>query len=198
MALRKRRKKLVCDYADHKTWYGKTWHFLWHKDTVLSFLTDAVIIILIGKFILFPLAGVALHTDLPAVAVISDSMDHRGQTFDTWWANHGGQYARHNITASDFSEYDFENGFHKGDILIVKGQASYSAGDVIVYDVSARPVPIIHRTVYANETYQTKGDANSGQIGFETSIGTEQIRGKAVFRIPYFGWPKVWLVEIFS
>jgi hypothetical protein len=30
----------------------------------------------------------------------------------------------------------------------------------------------------------------------ETNITREQIVGKAVLKIPYLGWPKIWLVEL--
>jgi len=198
MRQRRKKRKLACTYKDHPTWYGKTWHFLWHEDTMLSFFTDAILIILIGKFIFFPVLGVALATDLPAVAVLSSSMDHNDQSFDTWWANRENQYGTFNITESEFSEYDYTDGFSKGDVLIVHGQASYLAGDVIVYHTPARANPIIHRVVLVDGEYQTKGDANSGQIGFEKSIDIDQISGKAVFKIPYLGWPKVWLMELFN
>lgn len=196
--VRLKRRKLSFRCKTCKTWYSRVWNFLWYEDTVLSFLVNAILIVLIGKFILFPVAGLVMGTDLPAVAVISNSMDHGGQSFDTWWDNNGEGYDNFNITKSNFRKYDNYDGFSKGDVLIVKGYTSYNLGDVIVYHTTARTNPIIHRIVGFNETYQTKGDANNGQILFEKAIDPAQVSGKAILKIPYLGWPKVWLVELLN
>jgi len=197
--MRRRRKKIQCTYASHPTPAGKAWHFLWHEDTWASFLADAVLIVLIGYFIILPGAGLLMGTSYPAVAVISGSMDHQGQSFDAWWGAHENQYASANISKSEFEEYSFKNGFRKGDILIVLGEDDYDVGDVIVYSVSSRNYPIIHRIVVDDIlTYGTKGDANTVQWGFEKSISPDQIHGRAVFKIPYLGWLKVGLVELFN
>jgi hypothetical protein len=192
-------KKKTCNYDSHKEWYSKTWHFLWHEDTWLSFLADALIVIIIGKFLLFPLFGLLLSSSYPAVAVVSESMDHNGIAFDTWWDANENKYTSYNITKSEFKEYYYSNGFSKGDILVVKGQDKYKVGDVIVYSVQERSNPIIHRIVSVNEdTYSTYGDANSGQLAFEGEVTQEQIAGKAIFEIPYLGWVKVGAVELFN
>ncbi len=193
-----RRKRKKCTYASHSTW-GKIWHFLWHEDTWASFLADAILIILIGKLLLYPGIGLVMGTDFPAVAVISGSMDHNDQTFGDWWGSNENQYASYNITESEFKDFSFRNGFSKGDILIVSSKPDYNVGDVLVYSVSSRPYPIIHRIVIEDlTTYATKGDANSGQLGFERSIGADQIHGRAIFKIPYLGWLKVGFVELFN
>ncbi len=196
---RQRRKGLQCTYKHHSTPLGKLWHFLWHEDSWASFLADAVLIVLIGNFILYPGVGLLMGTEYPGVAVVSGSMDHHSQDFGAWWGEHRNQYASYNISTSEFDEYSFRNGFSKGDILIVMGADEYDVGDVIVYSTSERQYPIIHRVVGKNwTTYSTKGDANSGQLGFETEIQPSQIHGRAVFKVPYLGWLKVKAVELFS
>lgn len=196
---KKRKRKRACTYDSHPTWYGKTWHFLWHEDTWTSFFVDALLIVLIGKFILFPGFGLIMGTELPAVAVVSSSMEHNDQEFGEWWDAHENQYAAFNISEAEFENFRFQNGFSKGDVLVVKGEDDYDVGDIIIYNVNSRPYPIIHRVVGEDiVNYQTKGDANSGQISFEKSVSPKQIQGKAVLRIPYFGWLKVGLMELFN
>lgn len=89
--------------------------------------------------------------------------------------------------------------FSKGDILIIQGSKTpdLKIGDVIVFSVSGQPAPIVHRIVSLNSdgTVQTKGDANNGQLPFETSIQGSQILGKSILIIPYLGWVKLGLVE---
>lgn len=77
-------------------------------------------------------------------------------------------------------------------------------GDVLVFK-AARPDPIIHRIVqktYTNEGYvvQTKGDHNAKSINTpdlnEIVITEQQLIGKAIVRIPYLGYVKIWFVEL--
>ena len=90
--------------------------------------------------------------------------------------------------------------FACGDILLVKGatQQELKVGDTIVFSVPGKPVPIVHRIVSINPdgTYQTKGDANSGQHPWETSISANQIKGKEIFILPLFGWVKISITEL--
>ena len=89
--------------------------------------------------------------------------------------------------------------FQKGDILIIQGVPSDSLkkGDIIVFSVAGQSVPVVHRIaeIKADGTYQTKGDANSGQLPFEKSIEYKQIYGKEILIIPYLGWVKIGLIE---
>ncbi|MBR9703612.1 hypothetical protein GOV10_06225, partial [Candidatus Woesearchaeota archaeon] len=67
---------------------------------------------------------------------------------------------------------------------------------------------IIHRTIRVwvdEETgerfYETKGDHNRNQVQQppildETRIDTQQVVGRAVARIPYLGYVKIWFVNI--
>jgi hypothetical protein len=177
--------------------FWKTWNFLVHEDSLASFVADAILILIIGNFILFPGIGMALNSDFPVVAVISGSMDHQDEDFNDWWLQKAQQYEIYNISQSDFENFYAENGFDKGDVLVIKGVpiAELKVGDVIVYSVPQRGDPIIHRIV-SLDPISTKGDANSGQISFERAIPENQVHGKAVALIPYLGWVKVGAVEL--
>lgn len=186
--------KKKCTYESHKTKLGKVWHFLAHEDSWASFIVDAILIILIGKFLIYPAIGLALGNDYPVSAVMSNSMDHKGE-FGQWWNSQKLHYEKLNITKEQFQNFYLKNGFKKGDVLIIVAQNEYEVGDIIVYNVLNRRDPLIHRIISTNPI-QTKGDANHGQLSFEHDISLEQIEGKAVFYIPYLGWPKVGLLEI--
>jgi len=196
-------KKPKCTYADHPTWYGKVWHFLAHEDSWASFVVDAILVILIGKFLIYPAIGFALGTSYPVVAVVSSSMDHHRMDFDSWWAENGAWYEEHNITKEQFRDFKWANGFSMGDAFVVRGVPAeeIEIGDIIVYSVPQRKDPIIHRVVAIGDyngrlTFFTKGDANPDQIYFEQNVLQNQIHGKAVLCLPWLGWPKVILLRI--
>jgi signal peptidase len=89
--------------------------------------------------------------------------------------------------------------FAKGDILILQGAApgELQVGDVIVFSPPGHTTPVVHRIVALNDdgTYQTKGDANSGQLSFEKHITYDQIHGRSVMTIPFLGWVKIGATE---
>ena len=194
------KKKEHHGYEAHPSALGKAWHFLAHEDSLLSFVADAILVIIIGKFIVLPALGFALGTSFPLVAVVSGSMEHHG-TFDEWWAQQGTWYEKNNITKEEFSKFPYYNGFNKGDVFAVKGVPfdELEVGDVIVYLIPGRRDPIIHRIVDVEENFViTKGDANAGQLDFELAVSAEQIQGVATVRIPLIGWVKVAFVELMS
>ncbi len=193
--------KKKCTYETHPSIIGKIWHFLIHEDSWLSFFVAAILIILIGKFLFYPAIGIVFGTKFPVVAVVSNSMNHQGKDFDTWWNIHENQYKGYNLTKSDFEQYRFKNGFNKGDVLVVMGRdiSKIKKGDTVVYITSERSDPIIHRTVKADGTkITTKGDANASPIGFERDMSNGKIKGVAVLKIPYLGWIKVGLVDLIN
>jgi signal peptidase len=66
-------------------------------------------------------------------------------------------------------------------------------GDVVVFDVSAQPIPIVHRVVAINNSdgeiyFTTKGDNNPYVLQTEIYIKPAQVRGKVVFVIPKIGY----------
>lgn len=99
--------------------------------------------------------------------------------------------------------------FYKGDILVLQGMGpnDYQVGDIIVYTVPGRSVPVVHRVMKINPdgSYQTKGDANTGPIDFKDSYGNiiyseqhideENVHGRVVLIVPYLGWVKIGVME---
>ena len=198
-----------------KKLWKKTWYFIWDDDSIYSWLVNVVLAFVLIKFIVYPVLGLLLQTNYPIVAVVSSSMEH-DSNFDDWWQSRalcGEQlcsqsefYALFSITKERFLEYRYKNGFNRGDIMILYGSKpdDLEQGDVLVFK-AARPDPIIHRIVqktYTNEGYvvQTKGDHNAKSINTpdlnEIVITEQQLIGKAIVRIPYLGYVKIWFVEL--
>lgn len=115
---------------------------------------------------------------------------------DKYWETCGEWYENKNITKEKFEKFKFENGFRKGDIIIIFGKKDVKIGDVIIFD-AGRNNPIIHRVISLSPL-QTKGDHNGDQLSEEKSINSNQIVGVAVGKIPYLGWVKLSFVEIFN
>jgi signal peptidase len=136
------------------------------KDSLISTVAYVVFGIVLAFGINSALA-LALSTDMPVVAVESNSM----------------------VPA-----------FSRGDILVLQGVPSeqLDIGDVIVFSPSPGRTPIVHRIVRLNPdgTFQTKGDANTGQLPFEKSITPDQIHGRQIAIIPLLGWIKIGMNEV--
>ena len=185
----------------------KTWWFIWEDDSIWSWLVNIILAFVLIKFIVYPGLGFLLSTSYPIVAVVSGSMEHDG-SFDNWWGVHEKWYMDNGVSREEFVEFDFKNGFNKGDIMILYGKKAVDVevGDVMVFR-SARPDPIIHRVVEKREDegeyyFQTKGDHNADSIKSssldETNISEERLLGKAVVRIPLLGYIKIWFVELIN
>jgi signal peptidase I len=185
---------------------GKVWHFLWVEDSLASWIANIIVAFVVIKFIVYPVLGWMLGTGYPIVAVVSGSMQHDG-TFGDWWdrqckysdgsaATQGRIYERMNITRTQFEDYSFKNGFNKGDLMILYSANDAKVGDVLVYTAPGFSDPIIHRIIYGNDVFVTKGDANCGQSPFERNIGKDRVLGKAILRVPLLGWIKIGFVEI--
>lgn len=212
-----------------QTTLGKIWHFLWYEDSFASWIVNVIVIFLLIKFILYPGVGLIMGTQLPVVAVVSESMDHDytkekcsntydlcGQErtqkqktdFDDFWNLCGDWYEDQGITKATFETFPLKKGFSKGDIIALRGKTpeKVDVGDVIVF-ASGKPYPIIHRVVEIQQTPQgylfaTKGDHNPSQITDaalnELAVQEEQLLGVAQARVPYLGWVKIALVELFD
>ena len=176
--------------------WKKTWQFIWHDDSIWSWIVNVIIAFILVKFIIYHGIGFLLGTNYPIVAVISGSMEHN-ENFQTWWDNNKDYYEQYNITLEDFKDYKFTNGFNKGDIMILKGKEpkAIKAGDVVVYQTNNKN-PIIHRVIAITENnqkyvYTTKGDHNA--VRDPQLVQEEQITntGIAVLRVPYVGWLKI-------
>lgn len=130
--------------------------------------------------------------------------------FDDYWNTCGKWYEDHDISKEQFLNFPIKNGFSKGDIIIVWGRFKPKIGDIVIFTSnkdSTAPRPIIHRIISSsNNIFQTKGDHNAQQLTSgnnhygtdETNISREQIIGKAVFKIPYLGYVKIWASELYT
>lgn len=175
----------------------KIWHFLWESNSVWSYLAVFIIAFIAIKFMFFPILNLIFSTSLPLVIVESNSMLHTAE-FDSYWESHGAWYEENGISKSDFQAYSFNNGINKGDIIVVQGKNSYEKGDVIIFKVPIQSTPIIHRIVSSGSYYSTKGDNNQYQLAMEKTINPNQVLGKAIGKIPYLGWIKLFVFNPFG
>ncbi len=201
--------------ADEKKFFGnfgkffkKLWFLLWKDNSFKGWVFSLIFIFVVIKFVFFPLLNLVSGTSLPLAIVESCSMYHKGDifsNFDNWWQSHADYYEKWNITKSKFEKFIFENGFDKGDIMLIVGTKPQNVhvGDIIIYDTSAQFTPIIHRVMnvtLVNGTYyfSTMGDNNMGrQLSFENGINQDQLVGKAVFKVaPFIGWAKQVFFEL--
>ena len=60
-----------------KNYLKRFWHFIWNEDSVWSWIVNILIAFILIKFVIYPGIGLLLGTNLPVVAVISESMEHR-------------------------------------------------------------------------------------------------------------------------
>lgn len=110
-------------------------------------------------------------------------MEHNTD-FETWWNLNKNWYEKQGVSKDQFASFPFKNGINQGDIMVLANGGELELGDVIVFN-SQSTNPIIHRIVNI-KNLQTKGDNN--QI---PDSNTGDVIGKAVFKIPYFGWVKI-------
>lgn len=135
-----------------------------------------------------------LNTDLPVVAVVSDSMTH-----DSLVEKNHYQFLEKNLGYSkdEIDSWSIKDGFLKGDVLIVKGvpMEDLEVGEVIVFDIKGQNTPIVHRIVKIEDgQLTTKGDHNPSYDPWKLT----KIHGQAIFVIPYLGWPKLLFTQIFG
>jgi len=181
----------------------KVWHFIWNDNSIWSWIINAVLAFVIIKFLVYPGLGLALHTNHPVVAVISDSMLH-ATGFEDWWKSMETVYANFNITEVQFKSFRMSSGFRKGDLIILNGKkpGDIQIGDIIVFQGN-QPEPIIHRVVTKWESngvyyFSTKGDANFNQRDEEKSINQDRILGTAWVKIPYVGYVKILFTDFIN
>ncbi|GEM_PF-486609 len=140
--------------------------------------------IIIGIILAFGInqgMALALSTDMPVVAVESDSM------IPTFYK--GDMLLLKGVPPEELKV---------GDIIVFSpniqktvnpetGKITYSLGGT----------PVVHRIIEINPdgTFQTKGDANHNQLDFEKRIEPAQIHGKEIMIIPHLGWVKIGITE---
>ena len=180
------------------------WGYL-KKDTWDSWIVSMLLIVVVIKFVFFPLLTLATGSPLPLVVVESCSMYHE-TNFDDWWSKNAQWYQNKGISKEEFKEYNMKNGLNKGDIILVTKPDEYEKGDIIIFlpnPESTAVNPIIHRIISENPI-STKGDHNTLQFTKnnnikkldETDISKERILGKSTLRIPYVGWAKLIWFEL--
>ena len=123
--------------------------------------------------------------------------------FDDFWTHCGTWYNNKNITKKEFRNFKMKNGFNKGDIIFLYSKKNIKLGDIIVFwsqeKGNSNLIPIIHRVVEINkEKYTTKGDHNPKSLNVEININKDRVIGKALFKIPYLGWIKIWFVDLIN
>jgi len=194
----------------------KFWKWLWESESILSYVVFLVIIFIVIKFIFLPGLGLIFGTPLPLAIVESSSMEHHALghyneicgknlqnkgflSLDEYWETCGPWYSTNtNITKEQFQDFNFKDGFRKGDLMIIFGKSinKIKIGDILVFR-REKGNPIIHRVI-STSPLATKGDHNPGQLSEEKNIFENQIIGVAVARIPYVGWIKLIFVEIWN
>lgn len=184
-------------WQDLKKWYN----YIFHENEILSWIANIILAFIIVKFIFYPGMGFILNTDLPLVAVISPSMEHKHMNFDEWWQKNSEWYIERGITREEFEDFRMHNGFYIGDVIMLKGKEKIEAGDIVVYSneysQSVSNYPIIHRATFINEddnSFEVKGDNNKAPDG--EVVKNEDVVGVAVLKIPYIGWVKILFAKL--
>lgn len=115
--------------------------------------------------------------------------------------NTGGEFLNINSPMVTVVSDSMEPTYHKGDLLILKNIPfnKIKVGDVIIFTVKGRNIPIVHRVINKTSSHvETKGDNNPGQLPFEKNITADQIKGKAIFKIPKVGWTRILLGKLLT
>jgi len=84
--------------------------------------------------------------------------------------------------------------FNTGDFILVSGIKfeDLKVGDIAYFDPGW--TTIAHRVVSIdtdNNTFDTKGDANAGQMAIEKNITSNKLRGVVIGTIPTIGWLEI-------
>lgn len=201
---------------EQKSFLRKIWWFIWEDNSIWSWIVNIILAFVIIKFLIYPGLGFMLGTTHPVVAVVSSSMEHPGG-FDYWFENKESCFSdslhtkpisqedilfKFGITGEDFETFAFKNGFNKGDIIVLVEPKELKVGDVLVFQTTQKPDPIIHRIINVKQLnggdkkYRTKGDNNCDSSGFEKAVTKDKMIGKALFRVPFLGWLKIGFVNL--
>jgi len=128
--------------------------------------------------------------------------EYESFNFDKYWNICGNWYDSRGFTKEQFEKMPFSNGLYIGDIIVVWGHSQPEIGDIIIFNAN-QIHPVIHRVIDIKEIngeklYSTKGDHNDDQIYFEGAIPKNSVIGKALFRVPFLGWIKLWSVDFIN
>ena len=77
------------------------------------------------------------------------------------------------------------------------GTYSIEGLNVELTDVSGVDIPVVHRVIQKGDnSLETKGDNNPGQLEFEKDIRPDQVYGRVFFRIPKIGSLKLAAMDL--
>lgn len=101
-----------------------------------------------------------------------------------------------------------EPAFRRGDILFLHmGRSPITAGEIVVFNVEGRNIPIVHRVIKVHNDRKTgevevltKGDSNYGDdlplyAEGQKWLNRRHIMGRAVGYLPYVGWVTIIMTE---
>lgn len=149
----KKKKKITDNGKSFWGYVKKFWNYIWHDDSILSYVLNFAFAFVFIKYLLFPGLGFVLNNDFPVVAIVSGSMEHKivnniicdkkitnvesmNLNFDEWWYYCGDYYKNNfNLTSDDLKSYPYTNGLNIGDVMILYGKAykDINVGDILVF-----------------------------------------------------------------
>ncbi|XP_038699770.1 signal peptidase complex catalytic subunit SEC11A-like [Tripterygium wilfordii] len=101
-----------------------------------------------------------------------------------------------------------EPGFKRGDLLFLNmGKEPIRAGEIVVFNLEGRDIPIVHRVIEVHERKDTgevdiltKGDNNPvndrGMYAYgQLWLQRQHVMGRAVGSVPYAGWMTIIMTE---
>jgi len=203
--------------------WKKIWDFLWKSNSIWSWIVDFILIFLIVKFIVFPVVGLAMGTQLPFVIIESGSMEHKivsydagipanicgisfnktndvSSDFEQYWGYCSPWYDQHNITKDEFESWGYVRGMNKGDIIVVKGlkDFDYKEGDIIIFSRGAGyATPIIHRIIDVNEIDGAKVFSTKGDHNPDQLDYEKEISQEQVLGKAVTRIPKLGWIKLF-
>ena len=139
-------------------------------------------------------------------------VESMGLDFDEFWSFCGSYYEKnYNISSGDFLKFEYKNGLNIGDVMVLYGKnpEKIDVGEVLIFIPEDRSFfeqkgPVIHRVVNKWQDdngrwfFATKGDHNDKSYEhFETIIPEEDVIGTTLVRIPFVGYVKIMIFEIF-
>ncbi|KAL0207038.1 hypothetical protein P9112_012749 [Eukaryota sp. TZLM1-RC] len=103
-----------------------------------------------------------------------------------------------------------EPGFSRGDLLLLWKTRTIDIGDIVVYELPAKNIPIVHRVISIHQSpktketlYLTKGDANQVDdqgLYYEGGIKDAMLREEHVLGVvkaylPFAGMFTIWMAD---
>ncbi len=170
--------------------------FLFVEESIQSYIAFLLFLVFLFSLIFYLILPYGFGI-VDVVAVVTPSMEHSRNVEDTFYKF----FLTRNFSMGEIKSFDFSDGISIGDVVIVKkvNPNEIKVGDVIVF--RTQTTKIIHRVIKVekrgNEIYfTTKGDANPTSLNFEKNITPDRLIGKAIFKIPYLGYPRIILLRV--